>query len=228
MEEIIKFLFKNQDLKYRDFSIKLIPNIDTNSIIGVRVPTLKKYAKEINKDINLRNRFINNLPHKYHEENLIHGYLISLNNNIDNTMNELEMFLPYVNNWAVSDTISPKIFKKNLDYVYPYVQKYLESSLEYNIRFGVVTLLQYYLNDPKYIKKNNKFISKIKYDSYYVNMAIAWYYSFALVKQYDETIKIFENKKIKNKWIHNKSIQKSIESYRIDNIRKEYLKSLKV
>ena len=162
MEEIIKFLFKNQDLKYRDFSIKLIPNIDTNSIIGVRVPTLKKYAKEINKDINLRNRFINNLPHKYHEENLIHGYLISLNNNIDNTMNELEMFLPYVNNWAVSDTISPKIFKKNLDYVYPYVQKYLESSLEYNIRFGVVTLLQYYLNDPKYIKKNNKFISKIK------------------------------------------------------------------
>ncbi len=226
MKDIVNYLFKNQDLKYKDFTSKSIPGV--NNIIGVRLPIISKYAKEINKDSKLRNTFISDLPHKYHEENILHGFLISLNKDINSVLEELELFLPYIDNWAVCDTINPKVFKNNLDYVYSYIEKWIKSNKEYTIRYAVVSLLKFYLNDSKYIKKNNKLVSSIKYDSYYVNMAIAWYYSFALVKQYDSTIDIFENKKIKNKWIHNKSIQKSIESYRIDNNRKDYLKSLKI
>ena len=151
-----------------------------------------------------------------------------LNKDVDSTLEELEKFLRYINNWAVSDTIIPKVFKKHLDYVYSYIEKWINSDKEYTIRFAVVSLLKFYLDDSKYINKNNKLVNTIKYDSYYVNMAIAWYYSFALVKQYDSTIEVFEKKEIKNKWIHNKAIQKSIESYRIDNGKKEYLKSLKI
>lgn len=227
MKELEKELFENQDLKYKEFTSKSIPNIDTDSIIGIRIPILRNIAKEINNS-ELRNAFIKNLPHKYHEENLIHGFLISLNKDIDSTLNELNEFLPYMNNWAVTDTISPKIFKKNLDYVYDYLEKWIKSDDEYTIRFGVVTLLQFYLNDSKYIKRSNRLVLGIKKDTYYINMAISWYFSFALIKQYDETIKIFENKKIKNNWIHNKSIQKAIESYRISKDKKKYLKSLKI
>lgn len=226
MKDIVNYFFENQDLKYKDFTSKGIPGID--NMIGVRLPIINKYAKEINKNPELRNRFMNSLPHKYHEENLLHGFLISLNKDVDSAIEELEKFLPYINNWAVSDTIIPKVFKKHLDYVYSYIEKWIKSDKEYTIRFAVVSLLKFYLDDSKYINKNNKLVNTIKYDSYYVNMAIAWYYSFALVKQYDSTIEVFEKKKIKNKWIHNKAIQKSIESYRIDNGKKEYLKSLKI
>lgn len=220
-------LFENKDLKYKEFTSRSIPNVDKNTIIGVRLPILRNIAKELNKS-NDRNTFMNELPHKYHEENLIHGFLISLNKDINSVLNELNNFLPYMNNWVVTDTISPKIFKKHLDDIYIYLEKWLKSTDEYIIRFGIVTMLQFYLNDKKYIKKNNKLILSIKKDTYYINMAISWYFSFALIKQYDETIKIFENKKIKNAWIHNKSIQKAIESYRISDDVKKYLKSLKI
>lgn len=220
-------LFENKDLKYKEFTSRSIPNVDKNTIIGVRLPILRNIAKELNKS-NDKNTFMNELPHKYHEENLIHGFLISLNKDINSVLNELNNFLPYMNNWAVTDTISPKIFKKHLDDIYIYLEKWLKSTDEYIIRFGIVTMLQFYLNDKKYIKKNNKLILSIKKDTYYINMAISWYFSFALIKQYDETIKIFENKKIKNAWIHNKSIQKAIESYRISDDVKKYLKSLKI
>ena len=227
MKWIEEKLFENMDLKYKEFTSKSIPNVDKNSIIGVRLPILRDIAKELNKN-EYRNTFINELPHKYHEENLIHGFLISLNKDINSLLKELKDFLPYMNNWIVTDTLSPKIFKKYLDYVYDYVIRWINSDNEYIIRFGVVILLQFYLNDKKYIKRNNKLVLSIKKDTYYVNMAISWYFSFALIKEYNETIKIFENKKIKNNWIHNKSIQKAIESYRISNDKKDYLRSLKI
>lgn len=227
MKWIEEKLFENGDLKYKEFTSKSIPNIDKNSIIGVKLPILRDIAKELNKN-EYRNTFINELPHKYHEENLIHGMLISLNKDINSLLKELKDFLPYMNNWIVTDTLSPKIFKKYLDYVYDYVIRWINSDNEYIIRFGVVILLQFYLNDKKYIKRNNKLVLSIKKDTYYVNMAISWYFSFALIKEYNETIKIFENKKIKNNWIHNKSIQKAIESYRISNDKKDYLRSLKI
>ena len=227
MNELEKELFKNQDLNYKEFTSKSIPNINPNSIIGVRIPVLRNIAKRIN-ETEFKNIFMKSLPHKYHEENIIHGVLISLNKNIDSTLEQLDKFLPYANNWAVTDTISPKIFKKYQDLVYPKIINYIKSDDEYTIRFGVVTLLQFYLNDSKYIEKSNKEILNINKSTYYIDMAIAWYFSFALVKQYEKTIKIFEKKKIKNSWIHNKSIQKAIESYRISVDRKKYLKSFKI
>ncbi len=224
MNVIEKELFNNQDIKYKEFTSRSIPNIDVNSIIGVRIPILRKIAKEINN----KGDFLNILPHKYHEENIIHGALISMNKDLNEVLKELELFLPYVNNWAVCDTISPKIFKKNLDIVYPYIVNWINSDEEYKIRFGVVSLLQFYLNDSKYIKKINKLVLSIKKSTYYIDMAIAWYFSFAIVKQYNETIKVFERKEIKNEWIHNKSIQKAIESYKINEDKKTYLKSLRI
>lgn len=224
MSDLVRKLFENQDIKYREFTSRSIPNISIDSIIGVRIPVLRGIVKE---GINDRETFINKLPHKYHEENLIHGILISKNKDINKVLEELESFLPYVNNWAVCDTISPKIFKKNLDLVFEHIANWINSDTEYKIRFGVVSLLQFYLNDSKYINKANNLVLSIKQSSYYIDMAIAWYFSFALVKQYDGTIKIFENKKIKSDWIFNKSIQKAVESYRISDEKKNYLKSLK-
>ncbi len=226
MDVILKKLFALQDKEYQVFSAKLIPNVSIDNFIGVRIPDIRALAKEI-KDEPYIETFLNNLPHKYQEENLLHGILLSIKyKDIDIVLEKLDIFLEYANNWAVTDIISPKIFKKYPDKVYPYILKWINSNLEYKIRFAVVSLLQFYLDD-NYQKEILSLVSKIKYDSYYVNMAIAWFYSYALIKQYDDTIKYFENKKL-NKWIHNKSIQKAIESYRISETKKTYLKTLKI
>ena len=225
MEEIIRKLYSMQDIKYQEFTAKLIPNINKNKIIGVRMPDLRKLAKEI-KNIDYIDDFLLELPHKYHEENLLHGILLSKYNDIDILLRELDKFLKYVDNWMVCDIISPKLFKKEPDKVYKYIKKWINSKYEYKIRFGVVSLLQFYLDD-NYRYEELELVGNIKSESYYVKMAIAWFYSFALIKQYDDTIKVFEDKKL-DKWIHNKSIQKAIESYRVSNEKKEYLKSLKM
>ena len=225
MEEIIRKLYSMQDIKYQEFTAKLIPNINKNKIIGVRMPDLRKLAKEI-KNIDYIDDFLSELPHKYHEENLLHGILLSKYKDIDILLKELDKFLKYVDNWMVCDIISPKLFKKEPDKVYKYIKKWINSQYEYKIRFGVVSLLQFYLDD-NYRYEELELVENIKSESYYVKMAIAWFYSFALIKQYDDTIKEFEDKKL-DKWIHNKSIQKAIESYRVSNERKEYLKSLKM
>ena len=226
MEIVTDKLFKMQDKDYRVFSSKLIPNIDINKIIGVRMPDIRMLAKEIKNDEYIDN-FLEELPHKYHEENILHGILLSYRyKDIDILLKKLDKFLKYVDNWAVTDVISPKLFKKYPDKVYKYIVKWVNSKYEYKIRFGIVSLLQFYLDD-NYDRKIIDLVKSIKSESYYINMAIAWFYSFALIKQYDDTIVIFENKEL-DKWIHNKSIQKAIESYRIDDFKKEYLKTLKI
>lgn len=225
MDKIVEMLFKMQDLKYRDFSSKLIPNIDKNTIIGVRTPDVKKMAKDVNKSSD-RNIFMANLPHKYYDENILHACLISLNKDINNIITELEVFLPYVDNWAVCDMISPKAFNNDKEKAYKWIIKSLKSKNTYTIRFSIVSLLSYYLDDS-FKKEMNEIISKIKSKEYYINMAIAWYYSYALIFQYKDTIKYFEEKKL-DKWIHNKSIQKAIESYRVDKETKAYLKSIRL
>ena len=226
MEIVTDKLFKMQDKDYRVFSSKLIPNIDINKIIGVRMPDIRMLAKEIKNDEYIDN-FLEELPHKYHEENVLHGILLSYRyKDIDILLKKLDKFLKYVDNWAVTDVISPKLFKKYPDKVYKYIVKWVNSKYEYKIRFGIVSLLQFYLDD-NYDRKIIDLVKSIKSESYYINMAIAWFYSFALIKQYDDTIVIFENKEL-DKWIHNKSIQKAIESYRIDDFKKEYLKTLKI
>ena len=226
MEQINDKLFMLQDIKYREFNSKLIPNIDKDRVIGVRTPDIKKLAKEI-KNEEYIDSFLNELPHYYQEENILHGLLIADRyNDIDILLNKIDEFLVYVDNWAISDIIKPKLFKKYPDKVYDKIKEWLNSKNEYMVRYGVVSLLSFYLDD-NYRKEELELVKNIKYDSYYVNMAIAWFYSFALIKQYDDTIEYFKNRKL-NTWIHNKSIQKAIESYRISEDKKEYLRGLKI
>lgn len=219
-------LFDNKDLLYKDFNSKLIPNIDKDKIIGVRVPVIRKIAKEIVNN-NYIDNFLDDLPHKYHEENLLHGILLSMKyNDIDVLLDKLDRFLLYVDNWAITDIISPKIFRKYPDKVYMKICKWVSSDYEYVIRFGVVSLLQFYLDD-NFRLEELELVKNINSNYFYVNMAVAWFYSFALIKKYDDTIKYFEDRCL-DKWIHNKSIQKAIESYRTSNDKKEYLRSLKM
>ena len=226
MDLIIKILFDNQDLVYRDFSSRLVPNINKEKIIGVRTPVLRKLAKDI-KDRDYIDAFLNELPHKYQEENILHGIILSLKyKDIDILLDKLDKFLIYTDNWAITDIISPKLFKKYPDKVYNKIKEWINSNHEYVIRFGVVSLLQFYLDDNFRLEILD-LVKNIKSDYFYVKMAVAWFYSFALIKQYDVTIKYFEAKKL-DKWIHNKSIQKACDSYRICNDRKEYLKSLRI
>ena len=217
-------LFKLQDLKYREFQSKLIPDVDKENIIGVRTPDLRKLAKEILK--NNYNDFLNDLPHKYYEENQLHMFIISEIKNYDECLKRFNEFLPYVDNWSTCDQSLPKVFKKNSDKLINEIKKWIKSKETYTIRFGISMLMRVYL-DKEFDKKYLEMVSKIKSKEYYVNMMIAWYFATALAKQYDATITYIENKKL-DKWIHNKSIQKALESYRVTSEHKEYLKSLKI
>lgn len=219
------FALKNEN--YRRFHAKLIPDIPIDNIIGVRTPVLRKYAKEVAK-LPEANIFLESLPHSYYEENNLHGALLSLlyPKDIIAFMEQLERFLPYVDNWATCDMLSPKIFKKHLPYVYERVQKWLQSDAVYTIRFGIVTLLGFYL-DNAFEPEMLQLVANVRSEEYYVNMAVAWYFSMALVKQYDATLPYIQNR-VLEPWTHNKSIQKAIESRRIPQETKAYLRGLKI
>lgn len=219
-----KRLFKLSDKKYAEFQSKLTPGIDPSSFIGVRVPVLRKFAKEYAKEDDAIN-FLNSLPHKYYDENLLHGLLIQNIKDYDETLKRINEFLPYVDNWAVSDTMNPKNFKKNRAKLIKEIQKWVKSKKTYTCRFGVDMLMSHFL-DEDFKEEYLKIPASIKSNEYYVNMMIAWFYATALAKQWDETIKYLKDNKL-NKWVHNKTIQKAIESYRISDSNKEYLRSLK-
>lgn len=220
-------LFALKDENYRRFHAKLIPDIPIDNIIGVRTPVLRKYAKEVAK-LPEANIFLESLPHSYYEENNLHGALLSLlyPKDIIAFMEQLERFLPYVDNWATCDMLSPKIFKKHLSYVYERVQKWLQSDAVYTIRFGIVTLLGFYLDDA-FEPEMLQLVANVRSEEYYVNMAVAWYFSMALVKQYDATLPYIQNR-VLEPCTHNKSIQKAIESRRIPQETKAYLRGLKI
>ena len=224
MKKIINAFMSLKDDKYADFLSSLIPNIERKTIIGVRSPQARKVVKDICSEE--RELFMKELPHTYLEENTLHSFFISQINDLDKALLEIEKFLPYVDNWAASDSISPKVFTKDLDKVYKYIKKWLKSKHTYTVRFGICSLLQFYLNDSFKIEYN-ELVSRVKSNEYYINMAIAWYFSYALIKQYDKTIGLFESKAL-DKWVHNKSIQKAVESYRISDEKKKYLKSLRI
>jgi 3-methyladenine DNA glycosylase AlkD len=222
---IIDELFKLQDKEYREFQSKLIPNISKDSIIGVRTPLLRQLSKKIIKENNYSD-FLNDLPHKYFDENQIHAFIISEIKDYDECLFEFNKFLPYIDNWATCDQSSPKIFLKNSDKLINEIKRWIKSKDTYTIRFGIGMLMRIYLDDnfkPEYLKM----VSNIKSDEYYVNMMIAWFFATALAKQYDSTIEYIKNYKL-DKWVHNKIIQKSIESYRISKEKKEYLKKYKI
>lgn len=225
VDKIVKILFQNQDLKYRDFHSSLVPNVEKERFIGVRTPVLRKLAKEMVKDGSYKD-FIKELPHYYYEENTLHSCILSLLKDLDELINELDNFLSYIDNWATCDLLRPKAFEKDQKRILDKVKEWIHTKDIYSIRFGIVTLLSFYL-DEFFCKEINEIILNIKSDDYYVNMAIAWYFSYALIKQYDMTIDIFKMYKL-DKWVHNKSIQKAIESFRISDDKKIYLRSLKV
>ena len=224
-EDIRKRLFALQDLEYRAFQCKLIPNIDINNNIGTRTPDLKRLAKELYLENDYDN-FLNDLPHKYFDENQLHAFIISLEKDYDRCIKYVESFLPYIDNWATCDQLSPKVFKKHSDDLIDYIKIWIQSDMTYVKRFAIGMLLQNFLDDnynPLYLKM----VSDVKSNEYYVNMMVAWYFSVALVKQYNDAIKYIENKTLSD-WIHNKTIQKALESCRIEEDKKEYLRKLKI
>ena len=219
-----KKLFELKDDKYKEFQEKLVPNIPKESIIGVRTPDLRNIAKEIFKS-KVYESFLNDLPHKYYEENLVHIFIISMIKDFDKCVIELEKFLPYMDCWPVSDQATPKVFKKNHEKLLSYVKKWIKSKHVYTSRFGIRMLMNEYL-DKDFKDEYLELVASIKSDDYYLKMMIAWYFATALAKRYDESIPFFENRKL-DSWIHKKAIQKAIESFRVSDSHKEYLKKIK-
>jgi len=223
-EEIRKRLFELQDTEYRDFHAKLIPNIDKETVIGVRTPVLRKYAKEAAKYPGI-GEFLAALPHGYYDENNLHGFLIESIRDYERCLAETERFLPFVDNWATCDLMSPKVFGKHTEELLPVIRKWLASGRTYTVRYGINMLMRFYL-DEKFRPEYLGLAADIRSEEYYVRMGVAWYFATALAKQYDTAVSYLENRRLDD-WTHNKTIQKARESYRIPKERKEYLKSLK-
>lgn len=224
-EEIKKKLHELQDEQYRDFQAKLIPTVDPERVIGVRTPELRKYAKELVKRPDIGG-FLSDLPHKFFDEDQLHAFIVSEMKDYEACIEEISIFLPYVNNWATCDQMSPKVFKKHKKELLIEIKRWLSSEEAYTVRFATGMLMEHFLDDdfdPAY----PKMVAKIRSDEYYINMMTAWYFATALAKQYDAVIPFIEGKKL-DTWTHNKAIQKSIESNRISPERKVYLKSLKI
>ena len=220
-KEIKERLFELQDVKYRDFQAKLIPTVKPETIIGVRTPELRKYAKELlaREDVT---EFLDDLPHAYFDENQLHAFILSAGKDFTLCMNEINRFLPFVDNWATCDQMSPKIFKKHRKELADQIKKWIHSDQTYVTRFGIGMLMEHFLDedfDPAY----PEMVALIRSEEYYVNMMIAWYFATALAKQYETILPYIEEKRL-DPWTHNKAIQKAIESYRITAEQKDYLR----
>lgn len=225
IQKVQQDLFTMQDLKYRDFHAKLMPTVDKDSVIGVRVPILRAYAKKFGKTEEAK-QFLEILPHQYYEENNLHGLLIDQMKDYELCIEELIRFLPYINNWATCDILSVKAVKGHLDSYIKNIYQWLESDYTYTIRFGINMLMRYYLEEEFKIEYPEK-VAAIRSEEYYVNMVRAWYFATALAKKYDQVLPFLEEQKM-DVWTHNKTIQKAIESYRITLEQKEYLRTLKI
>lgn len=221
MEEIQKHLFELQDIKYRDFHSRLMPDTDKETVIGIRVPVLRKYAKSI-AGTELSEKFIKELPHHYYEENNLHMMLITRIKDYDRCISEIERFLPYIDNWATCDFPAPKCFENHKEELLPVIKRWITSGETYTIRYGIGMLMRLYLDEdfePEYVK----LVAGVESDEYYVNMMIAWYMATALAKQWDAVIPYIEEHRMSD-WVHRKTIQKAVESYRITDEQKKYLK----
>lgn len=225
IQKVQQDLFTMQDLKYRDFHAKLMPTVDKDSVIGVRVPMLRAYAKKFGKTEEAK-QFLEILPHQYYEENNLHGLLSDQMKDYELCIEELIRFLPYINNWATCDILSVKAVKGHLDSYIKNIYQWLESDYTYTIRFGINMLMRYYLEEEFKIEYPEK-VAAIRSEEYYVNMVRAWYFATALAKKYDQVLPFLEEQKM-DVWTHNKTIQKAIESYRITPEQKEYLRTLKI
>lgn len=220
-----KCLLGLQDKKYKEFNAKLIPNVPPEKIIGVRTPVLRKFAAEFIEMPESRD-FLKQLPHEYHEENSVHSFLIEKMKSYTDVITALDTFLPFVNNWAVCDSMKPKVFKKHLPELAEKIPDWLASGKTYAIRFGIGMLMTFFLDDS-FEEKYLQMVCDVVSDEYYVNMMKAWYFATALAKQYDSALLYLTGRRL-DVWTHNKTIQKAVESYRITGAQKEYLRTLKV
>ena len=210
--------------EYRDFQSKLVPNIPKETILGVKTPDMRRIAKEI-QGSREADEFLKQLPHKYYEENLVHFFLIAMIRDFDECAEAVETFLPYVDCWPVCDQSSPKVFVKNHERLLPLIRKWIASEHVYTARFGLRMLMNEFLGDdfkPEYLE----WAASVKGEEYYIKMMIAWFFATALAKQYDETLVFIEKRRL-DPWTHRKAIQKAVESFRVSEEHKEYLKTLR-
>ena len=224
MTELQNRLFAMQDETYRQFMQKLLPTVDLERIIGIRTPQLRQFSKEFAREPQAMT-FLTQLPHTYYEEDNLHAYLVAAMKDFEQVMAYTEEFLPYIDNWATCDVFSPKVFQKYPEQLYPRLLSWMTSERTYTVRFGIVRLMEYYLNEqfqPEMLER----VAAIHTDEYYINMAVAWYFSIALIKQAEATLPYIEQHLL-DRWVHNKTIQKAVESYRIEDSMKTYLKSLR-
>lgn len=224
-DEIKAELWRLRDEKYCDFQSKLIPTVEKSQIIGVRTPQLRKFAKQLAKSGDTAD-FLGDLPHKYFDENQLHAFIISEGKSFEKCAAEVDKFLPFVDNWATCDQLSPKIFRKHHGDLLPYIKKWLASDKAYTVRFAIGMLMEHFLGED-FDLKYPKAVAEIRSSEYYVNMMIAWYFATALAKQYTEVLTFFEETCLEP-WTHNKAIQKAVESRRISDEQKVYLRSLKI
>lgn len=225
MNSLQKQLFELQDLKYRDFHSKLLPGIDKEKIIGIRTPQLRKFAKEFakTKEADL---FLQDLPHTYYEENNLHMMLVSWMKDYGACLKEVRRFLPYIDNWATCDLPLPKCFEKHKTELLPEIQSWIMDTHTYTIRYGIGVLMRLYL-DEAFLPEFPELVAQVRSEEYYVNMMIAWYMATALAKQWETIIPYIEQKKLPE-WVHRKTIQKAVESYRITPEQKAYLKTFRL
>lgn len=225
INEIHDYLMAHQDLPYAELQRRTIPTLSPDMIIGVRTPILRTYAKEIARREDI-GEFLACLPHASFEENQLHAFVISLGKDYEHCVAEVNRFLPYVDNWATCDQMSPKVFRKHLPELLYEITTWIASEHTYTVRFAIKMLMDHYLENAFDLRYPD-LVSAVISEEYYVNMMIAWYFATALAKQYDAVLPYLTEHRL-GKWVHNKTIQKAIESYRITPEQKEYLRGLKV
>ncbi|MGN0170862.1 MAG: DNA alkylation repair protein [Lachnospiraceae bacterium] len=246
MKEIEQQLFALRDEGYAEFQAKLAPTIQPETVIGVRVPLARKLAKQISGS-DAAEAFLQELPHRYYDENMLHGLLLNEEKIYPQCVQRVEAFLPYVDNWAVCDILSPKVFKKHKPELLTKIREWSASKKAYTSRFGMEMLMTHFLDEdfcPEYLEipaqtdrewekdpserqQSGKQTVRANSDEYYVRMMVAWFFATALAKQWEDTILYLEQQRLCH-WTHNKTIQKAVESYRITDKQKQYLRSLRV
>ena len=224
LDEIREALFARQDLTYRDFQGALIPTVERERMIGVRTPDLRALAKVYANREEI-GAFLSDLPHRYFDEDQLHAFVISREKDFSKCVEEVDRFLPYIDNWATCDQLSPRVFRKHKNALLPRIEDWLSSGKTYPTRFGIGMLMSHFLNedfDPAYLDR----VAKIRSEEYYINMMIAWYFATALAKQYEAALPILTDHRL-DPWTHNKAIGKAIESRRITEEQKAFLRTLK-
>ncbi len=220
-ENIRESLLSMGEEKYKNFSSSLMPTVEKNKVIGVRTPSLRSYARLLSD----YEDFLNDLPHKYYEENNLHAFLIEREKDFESCIEKLMVFLPYIDNWATCDSMKPKVLKKEPERLLKYIKDWIGSTDVYTVRYSINLLMSFYL-DKNFDEEHLRLVANVKTNEYYINMMRAWYFATALAKQYKKALPYIENRLL-DQWTHNKTIQKAIESLRITKEQKEYLRTLK-